>query len=80
MRPVKRTHCVRFGKRGKESVAPFPMTRVNWPAMSPSGTGVAEGSPSQGGGLWAGKPSGVSSLSAAATLASEDICAALDTL
>lgn len=43
---------------------PFPMTRVNCPAMSPSEMGVAEDSPSQGGVLWDWKASDTDSFSA----------------
>lgn len=50
---------------------PLPMTRVNCPAMSPSEMGVAEESPSQGGGLWDWKPSEAVSLSAPVFVASE---------
>lgn len=52
-------------------LSPLPMTRVNWPAMSPSEMGVAGESPSQGGGLWDWKPSGADSLSAPVFVASE---------
>lgn len=48
------------------------MTRVNCPAMSPSEIGVAEESPSQGGGLWDWKPSVVDSLSAPVFVFSEE--------
>lgn len=66
------------------------MTRVNCPAMSPSEMGVADESPSQGGGLWDWKPSEAGSLSAPVFVASveevavsgavevsEAVCAAL---
>lgn len=55
---------------------PFPMTRVNCPAMSPSEMGVAEESPSQGGGLWVWKLSEVGSLSAPVFVPSEEDAAA----
>lgn len=58
--------------QSKLNMSPFPMTRVNCPAMSSSEMGVAEESPSQGGGFWGWKPSESSSLSAPAFLTSED--------
>lgn len=52
------------------------MTRVNCPAMSPSEMGVAEESPSQGGGWWDWKPSEAGSLSAPVCVASDGEVAA----
>ena len=71
-------------KKTKKNISPLPITRVNCPAMSPSEMGVAEESPSQGGGLWDWKPSEAGSLSAPDFVASEGevvvsraVCAAL---
>lgn len=58
--------------QSKLNMSPFPMTRVNCPAMSSSEIGVAEESPSQGGGFWGWKPSEAGSLSATAFVTSED--------
>lgn len=48
------------------------MTRVNCPAMSSSEMGVAEESPSQGGGFWGWKHSEAGSLSAPVFVTSEE--------
>lgn len=61
----KQTEC-------RRNTSPFPMTRVNCPAMSSSEMGVAEESPSQGGGFWGWKPSEPGSLSAPGFAASEE--------
>lgn len=51
---------------------PFPITRVNCPAMSPSETGVTEESPSPGGWLLGWKSSDAASLSAPVFVTSDD--------
>lgn len=53
-------------------MSPFPMTLVNCPAMSSSEMGVAEESPSQGGGFGGWKASEADSLSAPVFVASEE--------